>query len=42
MQKVHKVESVNIQSDCKVTSKKRTDSSCVFTQSGKVWKGGEH
>ena len=42
MQKVHKVESVNIKSDCEVTSKKRTDSSCVFTQSGKVWKGEEH
>ena len=29
MWKVQKVESVNIQSDCKTTSKKRTDSSRV-------------
>ena len=28
-------------SDCKTTIKKRTDSSCVFTLSGKVWKDGE-
>ena len=27
MQKVQKVESLNLQSDCKTTSKKRTDSS---------------
>ena len=40
MQKVQKVESVNIQSDCKATSKKRTVSSCIFTHSGKVQKGG--
>ena len=33
MQKVQKVESVNIQSDCKTTSKKRTDSIlCVYMQ----------
>ena len=30
-----KMESVNIQNDCE-TSKKRTDSSSVFTRSGKV------
>ena len=42
MQKVQKMESVNIQSDCKTTSKKRTYSSCVFAHSGKVCKGGEH
>ena len=41
MQKVQKVESVNIDSDCKVTWKKETDSSSVFTHSEKVWKGGE-
>ena len=40
--KVQEVESVNIQSDCKKGSKKRTDSSSVFTRSGKVGKGGEH
>ena len=40
--KVQEVESVNIQSDCKKASKKRTDSSSVFTRSGKVGKGGEH
>ena len=43
MRKVQKVESIYcIQTDCKTTSKKSTDSSCVFTQSGKVQKGGEH
>ena len=42
MQKVQKLESANIQSDCKTTSKKRTNSFCVFTLSGKVQKGGEH
>ena len=36
--KVQKVESVNIQSDCKTACKKRTDSSCVFLRSGKVRK----
>ena len=42
MWKVQKIESIYyIQSDCKTTSKKRTGSSCVFTCSGKVWKGGE-
>ena len=41
MRKVQKVESINIQSDCKTTSKKGTDSSCVFSGSGKVGKGGE-
>ena len=39
MQKVQKVESINIQSDCKATSKKRTVSSCIFTHGGKVQKG---
>ena len=38
MQKVQKVEIVNIHSDCKATCKKRTDSSGVFTCSGKVRK----
>ena len=38
MQKIQKVESVNIHSDCKATCKKRTDSSGVFTCSGKVCK----
>ena len=38
MRKVQKVWSINIQSDCKTTSKKRADSSFVFTVSGK---GGE-
>ena len=41
MQKVQKVESVNIQNDCKITCKKRTDSSSMFTRSGKVRKGGD-
>ena len=42
MRKVQKVGSIYyIQSDCKTTSKKSTDSSCVFTRSGKVWKGRE-
>ena len=41
MQKVQKLDSINTQSDCKVKSKKRTDSSCVFTQSRKVQKGEE-
>ena len=42
MQKIQKVESIYyIQSDCKTTSKKSTDSSCVFTRIGKVQKGGE-
>ena len=35
MWKVQKVESAYIQSDCETTSKKRTDSSYVFTRSGK-------
>ena len=42
VRKVEKVESIYyIQSDCETTSKKSTDSSCVFTRSGKVRKGGE-
>ena len=41
MQKVQKVESANIKSDFKATSKKRADSSCVFTRSEKLRKGGE-
>ena len=41
MQKVQKVESVNIESDCKVTWKKGTDSLSVLTHSEKVWEGGE-
>ena len=36
MRKVQKVESANIQSDWKTKSKIGTDSSCVFTRSGKV------
>ena len=39
---VQKVESVVTLSDCETTIKKRTDSSCVFTCSGKVQKGGEY
>ena len=42
MLKVQKVESVYIESDWEIMSKKRTDSSCVFTPSGKAQKGGEH
>ena len=38
MRKMQKVESINMQSDCKTTSRKRAESSCVFTQSGKVQK----
>ena len=38
MQKVKKVESVDIRSGCKTMSNKRTDSSCRFTCSGKVRK----
>ena len=41
IQKVQKVENVNIQSDCETTCKKRTDSSSVFTRGGKVRKRGE-
>ena len=42
MGKVQKVESIYyIQKDCETTSKKNTDSSCVFTCSGNVRKGGE-
>ena len=41
IQKKQKVESVNIQSDWKTTNKKKTGSSCVFTCSRKVRKGGE-
>ena len=41
IQKVQKVESANTRSDWKTTNKKRTYSSCVFTCSGKVQKGGE-
>ena len=40
MPKILKVGSVNIQSDCKTTTKKRTDSSCVFTHSEKAQKVG--
>ena len=36
-----KVESVTTYSDCKTTSKKRTESSCVFKCSSKVQKGEE-
>ena len=36
MQKVQKVESIKMQRDCETMSKKRTNSSCVFTCSGKV------
>ena len=32
---------VLLQSDCKTTIKKRTASSCVFTCSGKLGKGGK-
>ena len=43
MPKASKVESIYYtQSDCETTSKRSTDSSCVFTSSGKVRKGGEH
>ena len=38
VQKVQKVESVNIDSDCKTMCKKRTDSSSVFTRSEKYKK----
>ena len=42
MRKVQKVESIYyLQSDCESMNKKSTASSCVFTHSGKVWKGGE-
>ena len=41
MQKVQKVDSVNIQSDYKSTSNKRTDLYCVLIHSGKLWKGEE-
>ena len=41
MQKVQKLESVNMQGDCKITYKRKTDSSSVFTCSRKV-QGGEH
>ena len=42
MRKVQKIESIYyIQSDCETTSKNSTDSSYVFTRSGKVLKGGE-
>ena len=37
---VQKVESIITQSDCE-TSKKKTDSSCVFICSGKARKGVE-
>ena len=30
-----------LQSDCETTIKQRTDSSCLFTRSGKVRKGGK-
>ena len=41
MQKVQNMESIDIQSDCKTTCKKRTDSSSVLTCNGKVQKGRE-
>ena len=41
MWKVQKLVSINIQSNCKIIGKKRTDSSSVFTGSGKVQKGGD-
>ena len=41
MQKVQKVDSVNIQSNYKSTSNKTTDLYCVLTHSGKVCKGEE-
>ena len=42
MWKVQKLESINLKRDCKTTSKKRINSSCVFTCSGKLQKGGRH
>ena len=38
---VQKVEIVFTYSDCETTIKKRTDTSCAFTCSGKVRKGVE-
>ena len=38
MQKLQNMESVDIQSDCKTTRNKRTDSSSVFTCNGNVQK----
>ena len=38
---VQMVESLITQSDCKTTIKKRTDSYCMLTHSGKVLKGDE-
>ena len=38
MQKVQNMESIIIQSDCKITCKERTDSSSAFTCSEKVQK----
>ena len=38
MQKVKKVESIDIHSGCKTMSNERTDSSCGFTCTGKVRK----
>ena len=42
MWKVQKLESVNLNKDCKTTSKKRINSSGVFTCSGKLQKGGRN
>ena len=39
--KAQKVESINIESDCKTTSKKRTDAFVGLTRSGKKRKGEE-
>ena len=41
MWKVQRVESINIQSDCKATSNKITDPFSVFKCSGKLQKIGE-
>ena len=41
MQKVQKVESVNIEGDCKITCKKRTDWSSALTHREKVQKAGQ-
>ena len=41
MQKVQKVERVNLQNDYKTTWRKRKDPRSVFTRSGKAQKSGE-
>ena len=41
MQNVQKVESVNTQSNCKLTCKNRTDLSSMFTHIENVLKGGD-